>query len=203
MGYNCSEFFKIPKQPRYDFVYHVLGDFVDDTINYPVNLKNLCIKNNWKLITYSYFDSIPLSVSEDGFSIVRNGNIYIFYNNMQIPERVRFTIAHEIGHVVLGHHLTNDALSHKGLIKNKSMETEANVFARNLLAPAPILIDLKSLPPSDIGANSFGVSKTFMEIRYGYLADDYKSIKYSDRVMEKFDAYTSDLNSHFDSYIVV
>lgn len=202
MTYNINEYFKKPSHPRYDFVYHVLGDFVDDTINYPLDLIALCKMNNWNLIPYSSFDTKPLSVSEDGFSIVRDGSIYIFYNYMQIRERINFTIAHEIGHIVLGRHLTNDVLSHNGIIDNDAMEKEANVFARNLLAPAPMLYDLKTLPSTDVGASSFGVSRTFMEIRYTYLYMDYKSIKFNDMVMEKFNKYTDNINDHLDEFLI-
>lgn len=101
---------------------------------------HICQKNKWKLIPYTSFNYDITSVSSDGFSFMRNGEIYIFFNSMQINERINFNIAHEIGHIVLGDHLTNDVLSHNGLIKNKAMETEANAFARNLLAPRSALI---------------------------------------------------------------
>lgn len=132
---------------------------------------------------------------------MRNGEIYIFFNSMQINERINFNIAHEIGHIVLGDHLTNDVLSHNGLIKNKAMETEANAFARNLLAPAPLLYDLELLPSVDTSARTFEVSKHFMCIRYTYLYNDYTSIKYNAKVMEKFGTYTTTLNSKFTNCI--
>lgn len=194
MVYNYDEYLKIPKYPRYGFVYYVLGDFIDDTINYPVDLRDICDKNNWKLIPYTSFDWKLYSISSDGFSFVNNGEVYIFYNESRMTERINFTIAHEIGHIVLGHLFTNDVLSHNKLVKNNVLEIEANVFARNLLSPAPLIVNLKQLPSSKKFAKKFNVSEQFMNIRYQYLDLDYRSVKYSDRVVEKFKHYTNEIN---------
>lgn len=58
--------------------------------------------------------------------------------------RRRFTIAHEIGHLLLGHDCVKDDSTHN--------ETEANIFAGELLVPTafikkdfPRLMDLKEL----------------------------------------------------------
>ena len=65
--------------------------------------------------------------SYDGFTLRRRKNYIIVYNDAPgIPEtRKRFTVAHEIGHVVLQHRMEGD----------ETEEQEANTFARNLLAP--------------------------------------------------------------------
>lgn len=39
----------------------------------------------------------------DGFTVRSGDRCYVFYNMEQPPGRVRFTIAHELGHVLLGH----------------------------------------------------------------------------------------------------
>ncbi|MBR4934487.1 MAG: ImmA/IrrE family metallo-endopeptidase [Anaerotignum sp.] len=51
----------------------------------------------------------------------------IFYNDQKSVHTIRFTIAHELGHYVLGH-LTDDDVAKK----------EANCFARNLLCPVSV-----------------------------------------------------------------
>lgn len=67
--------------------------------------------------------------SEHGFTIPKfNENKYIIcFNEEKDKKTIRFTIAHEIGHIVLGHRQDND-------ITNK----EANCFARNVLCPVQI-----------------------------------------------------------------
>lgn len=65
--------------------------------------------------------------SYDGFTLRRRNNFIIVYNDApSIPEtRKRFTVAHELGHVVLQHKMEGDDIE----------EREADCFARNLLAP--------------------------------------------------------------------
>lgn len=70
-----------------------------------------------------------LENSEFGFSIVSStGNRIILYNENMPLGSIRFTIAHEIGHAILGHITEDDPCSEK----------EANCFARNLLCPLPV-----------------------------------------------------------------
>ncbi len=51
----------------------------------------------------------------------------IFYNDTKCETTIRFTLAHELGHIVLEHDEDNDV-----------HDKEANCFARNLLAPVPV-----------------------------------------------------------------
>ena len=66
----------------------------------------------------------------------------IFYNDTLSEAWCRFTIAHELGHIFLEHHLFagTDVLSRTFIPKTqyKEYENEANAFARNLLSPAPL-----------------------------------------------------------------
>lgn len=96
-------------------------------IEYPINLIKLCHDNNWKLHPYTNKDAIS-KVYRDGFS----SSYDIFYNiDIGCHQRIRFTIAHEIGHIVLNHHILKNV--------NEECERAADYFAANLLAPAVIL----------------------------------------------------------------
>lgn len=55
----------------------------------------------------------------------------IYYNDTKCDTTIRFTIAHELGHIVLKH--TED---------NSITDREANCFARNLLCPVPLRDEL-------------------------------------------------------------
>lgn len=78
----------------------------------------------------------------------------VFYNdfslNYKTPERRRWTLAHELGHICLRHHiLTNKTKISRNSLSNVEynwMEVEANRFASLLLANPIILdkIDIKS-----------------------------------------------------------
>ena len=87
--------------------------------------------------------------SQDGFSLRRGREHLIVYNNdPDIPEtRRRFTIAHELGHYVLNHHL-----------QTETEEREADCFARNLLAPR--LVAIKNGINYEDYPRVFGISST-------------------------------------------
>jgi Zn-dependent peptidase ImmA (M78 family) len=96
----------------------------------------------------------------------------IFINVEESPQRQNFTIAHELGHYLLGH-LENpnyDAL-YRGPIteqNEKYLEQEANCFAANLLVPQDILIQRIHENPLITEwqlSNSFGVSEEVIVFR--------------------------------------
>ena len=116
---------------------------------YPVNLKQILKRFGIRLMTYDEFcryNECDISVcfeefGKDGATIARNGKFLIIYNNRQaVKDRIRFTIAHELGHICHRHHdeLGVGTLQRMWVEKQlyDVMEDEANCFARNLLCPA-------------------------------------------------------------------
>lgn len=110
-----------------------------DILEIPVNLNSLLLllKNTTRLGTYSQmaakfsmsvYDYINIVPSEFGFTMKKKDKNYILYNEEKGYYTNRFTIAHEIGHIILGH--KND---------DTVADREANCFARNLLCPLPIV----------------------------------------------------------------
>ena len=90
----------------------------------------------------------------DGFTVRSGNRCYVFYNMEQPPGRVRFTIAHELGHVLLGH-LGDGELTvynRESSSENAPEEHTANVFASRLLAPACVLHALGAVTPEQIAA---------------------------------------------------
>lgn len=72
----------------------------------------------------------------DGIQITEGEKATIGYNQKQHPHRQRFTVAHEIGHLLLGHTGKNFILD---LNSKKPEEIEANQFAAELLMPLEML----------------------------------------------------------------
>lgn len=72
--------------------------------------------------------------SNDGETVKRADKYIIFYNDDRLKTRQRWTIAHEIGHIVMKHSFENvdEQLYSK-------MEVEANFFAAQLLIPNQII----------------------------------------------------------------
>ena len=113
--------------------------------------------------------------SKDGvtfFCKSKNSYIIEFNDAITFPPRIRFTLAHELGHIFLGH-LDTEPYGNV----TRTQETEANIFARHLLVPFPILTSLRkwtslpSLDQDDI-AFCFDVSNQVAN----YSIDNYKKI---------------------------
>jgi Zn-dependent peptidase ImmA (M78 family) len=71
----------------------------------------------------------------DKYGIFLDSSIHFFF-----PTRTRFTIAHELGHIILGHF--DSVHSNSAFIGDPVMEYEANEFAEELLMPTLPIIEL-------------------------------------------------------------
>ena len=97
----------------------------------------------------------------------REKSIYI--NKDDIPQRQRFTIAHEIGHIIL-HHQNNGDFKEVDFRNTDELPTqkeiEANAFAATLLMPKEQTVEMWNiLQDIDDIANYFKVSKAAAAIR--------------------------------------
>lgn len=90
----------------------------------------------------------------DGFTVRSGDRCYVFYNMEQPPGRVRFTIAHELGHVLLCHLGDGEhtVYNRESSSEDAPEEHTANVFASRLLAPACVLHALGAVTPEQIAA---------------------------------------------------
>jgi Zn-dependent peptidase ImmA (M78 family) len=89
----------------------------------------------------------PLDSDLSGMAHIRAGVVIVGVNSLHAPNRQRFTLAHELGHVVLHRAILEDNVhvdrvllrdrdSSAGLYRE---EIEANAFASELLMPAEFL----------------------------------------------------------------
>lgn len=93
-----------------------------------------------------------LAERTDGFCMRWNGEYHVFYNDILPVPRQRFTIAHEIGHIVLGHVPEGNYTlrNREPSAHDMPEETQANQFATRLLAPACVLHELRAFEPARI-----------------------------------------------------
>jgi len=129
-------------------------------------------------------ESKRLGDDVSGFFVMSEGQKVITYNSANIPNRQRFTIAHEIGHYIF--HSKEQPIfidkSPKVLFRNSASSTgedyrerEANAFAAALLMPKELLEEQILKSPSEINkaitflANKFGVSENAMSFRLSNL----------------------------------
>lgn len=117
------------------------------------NTRNLV----WEILIRERINSLPVSVSNlcrnmgipiyldelkdgnSGKSLIINGQPVIIVNKTELPERQRFTAAHELGHIMLGHVGKYKLVNREPSASDNPIEQAANVFASRLLAPACVL----------------------------------------------------------------
>ena len=141
----------------------------------PVPVMDIAKDLGIKVITQRYPDD-----NVSGFYMRQGAERVIGVNQSHAPNRRRFTVAHELGHVLLTAHddlhidrslMLRDPLSHQG---TDWREVEANLFAAELLLPRDMVADVLKkrggLDPDDARAvrevaDHFGVSPQALLIR--------------------------------------
>ncbi len=147
----------------------------------PVDMKRLCRQLGVPCFSYEkgrkQLEQLGLlehTKETDGFTIYRSGMYCIFYNDDKSkcpPGRVRFTIAHELGHILLNHAMIPGENCAYSLVNREPeaqddlIEQQANVFASRLLAPAGVLHELGADSPEKI-AQYCGLSKQSATYRW-------------------------------------
>jgi Zn-dependent peptidase ImmA (M78 family) len=108
-----------------------------------------------------------------GLVEIKNGQSVIHYDVTESPVRQRFTIAHEVGHIALGHLHTGEAHfrdppDHFTTNQRRPKEAAANAFAAELLMPTRIVryvLSEKKIANMERIANIFFVSQAAMRYR--------------------------------------
>lgn len=112
----------------------------------PVNVIALCRRLGIQVQYYTPTDK------NDGYSTIFLGIPRIFVSKGCSRERQRFTVAHELGHILLGHVGKYRLVNREPHPEDNPIEQEANVFASRLLAPACVLWALDVRTPEEIAA---------------------------------------------------
>ncbi len=125
---------------RYDEIRSTVADLIEDwgIKIYPFSVWSLVRRMGIRTIRYSELPERlrtrvmthwpdAITVYPPDFNPAKT---FIFYNDYQSREHIRFTIAHELAHLVLMHPGDGEEIN----------EHEADIFANYLLAPAPIVL---------------------------------------------------------------
>lgn len=110
----------------------------------PVKVVRLCKQMGIRVVIFT-----P-ETDSDGFSTVVDGLATIFVSDQCSRERQRFTVAHELGHILLGHVGEYELVNREPSRGDNPIEQAANVFASRLLAPACVLWALDARTPEQI-----------------------------------------------------
>lgn len=160
-----------------------------DIDHLPVDLNKVALHYNILIVIYSNGVEFPPGAGRldgDGFSAIVDHMPTIYLNDkIHHRPRRRFTVAHEIGHIVLGHPL--DQILHRNSENDTGQfpcETQANIFARDLLMPACILAALGIHTPDEI-MQQCDISYTSACIRAERLAMLYARGKFGMHPLER------------------
>ena len=126
------------------------------------DLIDFCKKAEIVLVPYSSFEKKAermVEFDEDGFNIINplSKSCEIYYNdNIEPKQRLKFTIPHEIGHIMLGHNL---------ILGNETDEQkrEADFFANEFYCPRILLVKFGLLTKSRL-ISTFGITAVYAEV---------------------------------------
>lgn len=128
----------------------------------PVSVSSIARRNHIRLGAYSknapLIERLGLGslLKNDGFSTLTSTGFIVLYRDDLDRCRIRFTLAHELGHIFLGHLLpavngsSCTILNREPTDNDDPLEHEANVFASRLLAPACVLWGLGTRSAEEI-----------------------------------------------------
>lgn len=156
-----------------DAVWQLFVDFNIGTM--PINVVEIASAAGIKVLKNS--DVNVLHDGEAGASITDGTLWYIVYDDTNSKQRIRFTIAHELAHIFLGHELISGYHARTINKSKPEVETEADVFASRLLAPACVIWGLGLRSAIDI-AKLCDISVQAAEIRASRMETLYARNKF-------------------------
>lgn len=159
----------------------------------PVDLNTICRRLKIRVMAYGRSETLIQRVnlgeavrSTDGLTFYMHKTPVILFDETTIPQRVRFTVAHEVGHIVLGHTKPGDIthVNREPQSGDAPEETAANQFAARLLAPACVLWGLDVHTPEDI-MELCHISRQAAQFRAGRMKELYRRDRFLTSKLER------------------
>lgn len=148
---------------------------------------------------FKFSKTIAQSDDAATFCSPEHNILHLTYNSDVTKERTNWSIAHEIGHIVCEH------LASRNHLPYAAKEAEANMFARELLPPTPLVLyyivahrNDHTIPPQDCYfayRYVFGLSKQASLNSTNFLRSHYRQIEIdSEFVVSYQNAFDNTLN---------
>lgn len=159
----------------------------------PVDLNDICRKLKIRLFSYGAATKLIERANlreavrrTDGLTFYWRGTPVILCSDAVLPQRAAFTIAHELGHIVLGHVRPGivTAINREPHPADVPEETAANQFAARLLAPACVLWGLDVHTPEEI-MDLCQISRAAAEFRAQRMAELYRRGRFLTSPLER------------------
>lgn len=144
----------------------------------PVSLLALCRQME---IAVGYYEPEDNS---DGKSTIIDNHPVILVSSLCGRPRQRFTVAHELGHILLGHVGMYQLVNREPSPTDNPVEQVANVFAARLLAPACVLWGCGVRSAEDI-MRLCDISRQSAEYRWARMQELYTRGKFLTHPLEQ------------------
>lgn len=149
----------------------------------PVDVVKIANDNGISILKNS--EANELRDGEVGVSLYDGDEWFVIYDDtVKSIGRKRFTIAHELGHIFLGHPLIAGYHKRSVDLNIPSTENEANIFASRLLAPACVLWGLNLHTAEEIAA-ACNISMSAATNRAERMEELYRRNKFLTSPLEK------------------
>ena len=96
----------------------------------------------------------------------------VFRDSDVEPDRLRFALFHELGHIFLNHYRDFPEMMNTARVSGGVTEEEADAFALNLMAPVPIVDVIRYNRPRQARGSVFGLSRSAWMRRLDTLTRD-------------------------------
>ena len=150
-----------------------------DVRELPVRVIYLCSALG---IDVRYDDSLTEGV--DGKTVMHAGGPIIFLDPLATPARNKFTTAHELGHILLGHVGEYRLVYRTRAPRENPIEQAANAFASCLLAPACVLWGCGAQTERDI-MRLCGISREDARHRMAQIKERYQENQFLTSPLER------------------
>ncbi len=146
----------------------------------PIKITDLCRRIG---IPVKFSD---LGAEQDGYTVMVDGQPIIVINSLKRGNaaRMRFTVAHELGHIMLGHVGVYELVNREPSPYDNEIEQQANIFASRLLAPACVLWGCRVSSPEEI-MQLCDISHQAAQFRYNRMKVLYERNKFLTSPLEK------------------
>lgn len=174
-----------------DAAWRILLDCNVDRL--PVRLNAVCRKMKIRVLTYGQSTKMIewASLSQtahrtDGMTFYFGETPIVLFDEKVLPARARFTVAHELGHIILGHVRPGSVttMNREPRPEDAPEEQAANRFAARLLAPACVLWGLGVHTPEEI-MELCHISRQAAQFRASRMEELYRRNKFLTSPLEQ------------------